>query len=91
MREEFVFSIVQTRTKFEACIPACKKTSMTRKCGSGIANSMEQQPPLFTKRYPFVEFRDSCNPEMALEPSFADESCVGDSEKSSCSDKTFLH
>ena len=86
--EVFLFSVVQTRTKFKACIAACKKASMTRKCGSGIANFMEQQPPWFKKLYPFVESRDSCNPDMALEPTFAGENCVDDSEKSSCSDQS---
>ena len=86
--EMFVFSVVQTRTKFKACISACKKASMTRRCGSGIANFMEQQPPWFKKLYPLVESRDSCNPDMALEPTFADEDCLEDSEKSPCSDQT---
>ena len=44
---------------------------MTRKCGSGIANLMDQKPAWFRKLYPFVESRDSCDPSLATEPSFA--------------------
>eukprot|EP00112_Aurelia_sp_Birch-Aquarium-sp1_P002198 Seg1236.7 transcript_id=Seg1236.7/GoldUCD/mRNA.D3Y31 product="hypothetical protein" protein_id=Seg1236.7/GoldUCD/D3Y31 len=40
----FEFTPVQTKTKFKSCVATCKKASMTRKCGSGIANFMDQKP-----------------------------------------------
>ncbi len=47
-----------------------KKACMTRRCGSGIANFINNQPSWFKKLFPYVESRDSCNPNMATEPSF---------------------
>ena len=67
----FEFTPVETRTKFKSCVATCKKASMTRKCGSGIANFMDQKPAWFRKLFPFVESRDSCDPSLASEPSFA--------------------
>ena len=49
----------------------CKKAAMTRKCGSGIENFMDQKPAWFKKLFPFVASRDLCNPSLASEPSFA--------------------
>ena len=62
---------IQTRTKFKSCVATCKKASMTIKCGSGIANFMDQKPAWFRKLYPFVESQDSCDPSLTSEPSFA--------------------
>eukprot|EP00794_Sanderia_malayensis_P006460 gene6460-7192_t len=69
-QQEFTFTAQQARTKFKACVAACKKASMTRRTKSGIANFMENKPKWFHKLFPYVESRDSCNPEMAKEPSF---------------------
>ncbi len=66
----FSFTPIQLRTKFKACVAACKKASMMRRCGSGISNFMDQKPIWFKKLFPFVESRDSCDPNLALEPSF---------------------
>ena len=67
----FKFTPVETRTKFKSCVATCKKASMTRKCGSGIANFMDQKPAWSRKLFPFVESQDSCNPSLASEPFFA--------------------
>lgn len=69
-QQNFNFSAQQARTKFKACVAVCKKASMTRRTKSGIANFMDNRPKWFHKLFPYVESRDSCNPEMAKEPSF---------------------
>ena len=70
-KESFAFTPVQTMTKFKSCVAICKKASMTIKCGSGLENCMDQKPPWFKQVVPFVASRDSCNPNLASEPSFA--------------------
>ena len=40
----FNFSPVQTRTKFKACVAACKEAAMTRRYGSGLSNYLVEQP-----------------------------------------------
>ena len=70
-REEvFPFSVVQSRTKFKACVSTCKKAAMMRKTASGLKNFIDKKGygGWFTKLYPFVESRDSCNPHLAEEP-----------------------
>ena len=69
-QKTFEFSPEQTRNKFKSCITACKKASMTRRNGSGIKNFMQHQPAWFQKLFAYVESRDSCNPDLADEPSF---------------------
>ena len=69
-QKTFKFSPEQTRNKFKSCITACKKASMTRRNGSGIKNFMQHQPAWFQKLFAYVESRDSCNPDLADEPSF---------------------
>lgn len=68
----FPFTVAQIRIKFKACISICKKAAMTRKTASGIDNFMNEKGYgfWFKKLYPFVESRDSCNPDKAIEPSF---------------------
>lgn len=71
--EVFPFSVVQSRTKFKACVSTCKKAAMLRKTASGLKNFIDQKGygTWFTKLYPLVESRDSCNPDLAEEPSFS--------------------
>ena len=69
-QKTFEFSPEQTRNKFKSCISACKKASMTRRNGSGIKNFMQHQPTWFQKLFAYVESKDSCNPDLADEPSF---------------------
>ena len=71
--EVFPFSVVQSRTKFKACVSTCKKAAMLRKTASGLKNFMDKKGYgiWFTKLYPLVESRDSCNPDLAEEPSFS--------------------
>ena len=68
--QNFNISAKQARTKFKACVAACKKASMTRRTKSGIANFMDNRPEWFHKLFTYVESRDWFNPEMAKEPSF---------------------
>ena len=96
--EVFNFTPEQTRTKFKSCVAACKKASMTRKTGSGLANFMQNQPNWFKKLFPYVASRDSCNPSLAQEPSFeklsatvdeidGDESSNSKTNSTNCSDE----
>ena len=68
----FPFTVAQIRIKFKACISACKKAAMTRKTASGIDNFINAKGygSWFKKLYPYVESRDSCDPDMGVEPSF---------------------
>ena len=73
VREEtFPFTIAQIRVKFKACISICKKAAMTRKTASGIDNFINDKGygSWFKKLYPFIESRDSCNPDKGIEPPF---------------------
>ena len=65
------FTAVQARTKFKSCIAVCKKASMKRMCGSGITDDVDESSAWFKKSFSFVESRDSCDPTLASEPSFA--------------------
>ena len=69
--ESFAFTPVQTRKKFKSCVAICKKASMIRTRGLGIANFMGQKPAWSRKLSPFVESTDSHNPSLASKPSFA--------------------
>ena len=66
----FDFTAVQTRTKFKSCIAVYKKASMKRMCDSGITDDVDESSAWFKKSLSFVESRDSCDPTLALEPSF---------------------
>ena len=65
-QKNFQFTAEQTRTKFMSCVAACKKASMARKTGSGIAHFIQTQPDWFKQLVP-LESRDSCNPDMAVD------------------------
>ena len=67
-----LFTVGQVRIKFKACVAACKKAAMMRKTASGIDNFINQKGygSWFKKLYPFIESRDSCDPDKGTEPSF---------------------
>ena len=71
--EVFPFSVVQSRTKFKARVSNCKKAAMLQKTASRLKNFIDKKGYgiWFTKLHPLVESRDSCNPDLAEEPSFS--------------------
>ena len=79
--EHFSLSVSQIRNKFKKCVAECKKAALTIKTATGIKRFQEEKKfgDWFQQLYSFVKTRDSCKPEMALEPS---------SSSSSSKDKT---
>ena len=69
--ETIDFTVVQMRNKFKKCISDCKHAAMTIKTATGISRFQEGKGygAWFTQLFPLVQSRDSCKPEMAVEPS----------------------
>jgi len=69
--ENFPFDVSQTRNKFKKCVAECKKAALTIRTATGIKRFQEEKNlgDWFSQLYSFVKTRDSCIPEMALEPS----------------------
>jgi len=67
----FPYSTGQMRTKFKRCIAECKKLALTIKTATGV-KIIQEEPgygPWFNQLFSLVQSRDSCNPELAEEPS----------------------
>ena len=64
-------SVVQLRNKLKRCVNECKHVAMTIKTATGIKRFQEEQgySTWFDSVFPPVKTRDSCQPEMAVEPS----------------------
>ena len=69
--EEFPFTVSQIRNKFKKCISECKKIALTVKTATGIKQIQDEKNfgVWFTELYELVKTRDSCRPELAIEPS----------------------
>ena len=69
--ENFPFDVTKTWNKFKKCVAECKKAALTIKTATGIKRFQEEKNlgEWFNQLYSFVKTRDSCTPEMALEPS----------------------
>lgn len=69
--EEISFTPVQLRNKFKKLVSECKKSALTIKSASGIKRFQDQKGygAWFDKLYALVKTRDSCQPELAREPS----------------------
>ena len=69
--EKILFNIQQVRTKFKRCVSDCKKAAMTIKTATGIKRFQNEKGygKWFDLLFPLVKTRDSCQPEMAVEPS----------------------
>lgn len=67
----FPFSTGQMRTKFKRCVAECKKLALTIKTATGVKRIQEDRGygPWFNQLFSLVQSRDSCNPELAEEPS----------------------
>ena len=86
--KEFPFTCHQIRTKFKSCVAICKKTAMLRQTASGIDNFIDAKgySKWFKQLFQFVQSRDSCQPDLGIEPS-AVMLCT-DSPSTSCSAST---
>ena len=71
--ESFPYSTEQMRTKFKRSIVECKKVALMVRSATGIRRFQEERGygPWFNQLFGLVKSRDSCNPEMAEEPSVA--------------------
>ena len=69
--EDFHFSVNQLRSKFKKCVCLCKKAALTQKTATGIKRFQEDQGfgKWFTALFEVVKTRESCQPDLALEPS----------------------
>ena len=59
------------RTKFKKCVSECKQAALTLKTATGIKRFQEERGfgKWFNALFALVQSRDSCKPELALEPS----------------------
>ena len=78
--ESVTFTPNQVRTKFKKAIQLCKKAALTIKTASGIKRFQDDKNygQWFEVLYSVVKSRESCQPELAVEPS-ACTSCVSES------------
>ena len=69
--EDFHFSVNQLRCEFKKCVCLCKKAALTQKTATGIKRFQEEQGfgKWFTALFEVVKTRESCQPDLALEPS----------------------
>ena len=69
--EHFDFSVNQLRSKFKKCVSLCKQAALTQKSATGIKRFQEDQGlgKWFTTLFEVVKARESCQPDLALEPS----------------------
>ena len=69
--EDFTFSIAQLRSKFKKCVGECKKAALTIRSASGIKQLQENKGygAWFNQLFALVRNHDSCQPELAVEPS----------------------
>ena len=68
--EEFSFTIGQLRSKFKKCVAECKKAALTIKTATGIKRFQDDKGygAWFNQLFSLVRTRDSCQPELAVEP-----------------------
>ena len=71
--EEIAFTVQQLRTKFKKCVGECKKAALTIKTASGIKRFQDSKNYglWFDKLFALVKTRDSCRPDLAIEPEAA--------------------
>ena len=65
------FTVQQIRTKFKRCIGECKQAAMKIKNATGIECFQDEKGfgKWFNMLFPLVKTRDSCQPDLAVEPS----------------------
>ena len=67
----FPYTTAQMRTKFKRCVAECKKLALTIKTATGVKRIQDERGygQWFDQLFALVKSRDSCNPELAEEPS----------------------
>ena len=85
--KEFPFTSQQVRTKFKSCVAICKKAAMLRQTASGIDNFIYSKgySKWFKQLYHFIQSRDSCQPDLGIEPSATLSSAESDTSLSTSS------
>ena len=85
--ETVPFTAVQLRNKFKKAVAECKKTALTIKSATGIKRFQDEKNygPWFNQLFGLVKTRDSCQPELAVEPSADTPSPQADSLEGSAS------
>ncbi len=85
--EEINFTVGQLRSKFKKCVEECKKAALTIKTASGIKRFQDEKGygGWFNQLFALVRTRDSCQPELVVEPSAQhdpelEESLIGSNE-----------
>eukprot|EP00795_Rhopilema_esculentum_P015777 gene15777-7076_t len=70
-QEEMEEVLVQLRNKFKKLVSECKKSALAMKSATGIKRFQDQKGygAWFDRLYALVKTRDSCQPELATEPS----------------------
>ena len=63
-------SVKQTRTKMKSLIRMCKKEALARITATGIANMAEKHGAWFRQLFPYVQSRESADPDQGREPSY---------------------
>ena len=85
----FPFSAEQIRNKFKKCVSDCKKLALTVKTGTGIKRVQEEKGygRWFNQLFPLAQSQDSCNPDLAVEPSTSKTSAGGkDKSRKRCAE-----
>ncbi len=69
------FTVAQLRNKFKKCVSECKQAALTLKTATGIKRFQEERGfgKWFSALFGLIKSRDSCKPELALEPSSLDQ------------------
>ena len=69
--EDVPFTSTQLRTKFKKAVAECKKAALTIKTSTGIKRFQDEKGygSWFDQLFSLVKTRDSCKPELAIEPS----------------------
>ena len=86
----FPFGVDQLRNKFKKCISKCKKTALTVKTSTGVKRVQDEKQlgAWFNQLFPLVQTRDSCNPDMAVEPSLSLQLSDGEPVKRASDNRT---
>ena len=67
----FPFNVDQIRNKFKKLISECKKLALTVRTATGIKRIQDDKGygTWFDQLFPLIKSRDSCNPDLSVEPS----------------------
>ena len=86
------FTVAQLRNKFKKCVSECKQAALTLKTATGIKRFQEERGfgKWFNALFGLIKSRDSCKPELALEPSSLDQQATKVTADDNSKDKLFI-